>query len=98
MYDNVKQSLPILTGRLCIFAGKDLLRYFALFKIRPFAILPLGSRDSQVSWVHVPVRFVFPHIFSQSGTWLFTFLTIPQCHLTQKFGERIVVVGTILTL
>ena len=40
----------------------------------------------------------FPHIFSQSGTWLFTFLTVPQCHLTQKFSERIIGIGTLLTL
>ena len=59
MYDNVEQSLPILIGHLYIFLGKSLLRYFALFKIRPFVILPLGSRNSRVSWIHVSVRFLF---------------------------------------
>lgn len=53
MYDNVKQALPILTGRLYIFPGKYLLGYFALFKIKPFVLLPLGSRASRVSWILV---------------------------------------------
>ena len=69
MYDDIKQSLPILTGQLHIFPGKSLLRYFALFTIRPFVILTPGSRDSQVSWMHTSVRSSFStHFLPVWGT------------------------------
>ena len=82
MYDDIKQSLPILTGHLHVFPGKSLLRCFALFTIRPFVILTLGSPGCPGCTPLSDPRL--PHVFPQSGAWLFTFLTIPSVTLPEN--------------